>query len=679
MLANIEDISTNFNKEQIEAIKSINGYVFNSAPPGSGKTFVLENRILWMAIEHQIPTKNILAITFTNEAANEMKNRITERLHSFNIENNVTATTFHSFAFHVIRNFGTYENKFFTLIDDADKHKIISQMLKDKKLDEGNKELNAKLTKEYSNMISGFKSNGYTLKELFESLKANKEELDLYANDKDLAESKGYTKLDIQELIEIQNYKVKEYEIYQLYEESKKAYAIDRKNARLYDFDDLMLHLKMILSRKDIRKKISKLYTYILCDESQDIDKVQRDILLLLSKDNGNLFCIFDDDQSIYSFRHADPELILSLPEKVTNSKSIVLKENFRSTRNIIEAANYIINNNSFRIPKWMTTNNPDGELVTYKGLPSKEAEAEFVCNTINKLMEEYKFDYSDFAVLYRNNALNKTIEQRLLKYSIPYKINRNISFFQRKEIKDILAYLEVIINKSPFYLDRIYKVPARGLGDKTYLDLKTKAINCGMNIFEIMEADTKTSVKDFYNLITELQEMLEKSNFNQLIDCILEKTKYIELEFNEKEREQRLDNINYLKNMFHELESLFNDKQEILVQIKILSGDDEERRANNKVSLMTIHSSKGKGFKVVFIIGCEDGIIPSFGAISDVDYEEERRLFYVAMTRAKLFCFMTRSQYRIDFEGNFKPTKLSPFIKEIPENLINFDEDLIF
>ena len=677
MLADIKDINKGFNEEQIEAVKSINGYVFNSAPPGSGKTFVLENRILWMAVEHQIPTRNILAITFTNEAASEMRTRISDRLKEFDIENNVTATTFHSFAYKMIRNFGKGTvARYFTLIDDTDKHKIIGQMIKDKKLDEGSKELNRSLIKQYSELISSYKSKGFTPKLLFDELKKEKEKIDNFLADKELAEKEGFSKLDIQEMIEIQNIKVSEYDIYRTYEQYKLSYAKENKGV-LYDFDDLMLNLKLMLLRPDIRKKISKLYTYVLCDESQDIDEVQRDILLLLSKDNGNLFCIFDDDQSIYSFRNADPNLILSLPKMVSNPKEIVLTENFRSTKNIIEAANYVINNNRYRIPKWMKTNNQEGNLIRYTCLPSKEQEADFVCNKIEELMKEYKFDYSDFAVLYRNNDLNKTVEQRLIKRNMPYKINRNISFFQRKEIKDIIAYLEIAINKSTFHLDRIYKVPSRGIGDKTYTTLKDKAINCGMSIFEIISAESGAKIKEFNDLLVELQNMFDKK-FGEIIDFILEKTDYINLEYSESERLSRLGSIENLKNILFELENLFDNKQECLVQLKIISGDDEEGHQENKISLMTIHSSKGKGFKVVFMIGCENGVIPSYSALSDVDIEEERRLFYVGMTRAKLFCFMTRAQYRLGYDGNLKPTTISPFIDEIPDDLLEFDEELI-
>lgn len=678
MLANIDEINKNFNKEQIEAVKSINGYIFNSAPPGSGKTFVLENRILWIAIEHQVPTRNILAITFTNEAASEMRTRISDRLKEFNIENNVTATTFHSFAYKIIRNFGKGKvARYFTLIDDSDKNKIIAQMVKDKKLDEGNKELNRNLVKQYTEIISSFKSKGLTPKMVFDDLKKSKEKIDKYTSNKELIEKDGLNKFDIQDMIEIQNIKVDDYEIYRSYEQYKLDYSKDGKGV-LYDFDDLMINLKLLLSRPDIRKKISKLYTYILCDESQDIDEVQRDILLLLSRDNGNLFCIFDDDQSIYSFRHADPNLILSLPKLVPNPKEIILKENFRSTKNIIEAANYVISNNQFRIPKWMTTNNQEGNLVNYTALPSKEQEAEFVCNKIEELMKEYKFNYSDFAVLYRNNDLNRTVEQKLIKKSIPYKINRNISFFQRKEIKDIIAYLEIAINKSLFHLDRIYKVPSRGIGDKTFLALKEKAVNCGMDIFEILSAETRSKIKEFNELITDLQNSTNKT-FNDLIDYILEKTDYINLEYSEKDRLSRLSSIENLKNILNELENLFDNKQECLVQLKIISGDDEEGNKEDKVSLMTIHSSKGKGFKVVFMIGCENGILPSYSAISDTDIEEERRLFYVGMTRAKLFLFMTRAQYRLGYDGNLKPTFVSQFINEIPDNLLEFDEKSVF
>lgn len=676
MLVDIKDVNDNLNKEQIEAIESINGYVFNSAPPGSGKTYVLENRILWMAVEHQIPTKNILAITFTNEAANEMRDRISKRLSDFNIENNVTALTFHSFAFKIIRNFGKGAiSKYFTLIDENDKHKIISQMIKDSKIDEGNRALNTSLTKDYSNLISSYKSRGVTLKQAVEDIKSNQEKLIKYKNDKELMEKDGLTEIEILDAWELTKVQVENVKIYQKYEEYKAAYS---DKGKLYDFDDLIINLKELLLQRDIRKKISTLYTYVLCDESQDIDEVQREILLLLSKDNGNLFCIFDDDQSIYSFRNADPNLILELPKLVTNPKEIVLKENFRSTKNIINAANYIINNNMYRIPKWMETNNPEGHLVTYKALTSKEKEAEFVCDEIERLRKEYNLEYRDFAILYRNNDLNKTMEHKLLKKNMPYKINRNVSFFQRKEVKDIIAYLEVIINKSPFHLERIYKVPARGFSEKTFTELKTQAQNSGVSIFEAISFSDKPKIKEFNNLLEEFWENSNK-NFDYLVNLILEKTDYLKEEFKPDEIEKRLVTIKFLKSMLSELEKLFGTKEEALIQLKIYSSDDNEIDKENKISLMTIHSSKGKGFKCVFVIGCEDGILPSFNAVSDIQYEEERRLMYVAITRAKLFCYLTRSEYRLDYNGNLKKTKISPFIDEIPPELLDFDENSIF
>ena len=681
MLASINDINKGFNKEQIEAVKEINGYIFNSAPPGSGKTFVLENRILWMAVEHQIPTRNILALTFTNEAAKEMRDRISDRLEEFNIENNVTALTFHSFAHKIIRTFGnSIIPRYFTLLDDTDRLKIISSIIKKQNKDDDNTEMNRNLTKEYSEIISSFKSKGITVNELFKKLKESKEQLDKYEQDNNLLIEDGYELEDLNSLRMEHNIKVDKYSVYREYEVAKKEFSKDKKSPMLYDFDDLMINLKLLLTITSIRKKISEMYVYILCDESQDIDEVQRDILLLLSKDNGNLFCIFDDDQSIYSFRNADPNLILSLPELVKNPKQITLSENFRSTRNIIEAANHLISNNRFRIPKWMTTNNQDGEKVCYKCLQSKEAEANFICEQIKYLMEEYKFDYKDFGILYRNNDLNKVVEQKLLKNKIPYRINRNISFFQRKEIKDILAYLEVAINDNTFYLDRIYKVPTRGIGEKTYLELKNKAVNCGMSIFEVLESETKSKLKDFSDLLTGLRNNSNKP-FSVLIDLILELTDYYKKEFKESEIETRKNSIELLKIMLSDLEKLFdNDKKESLIQLKILSGDDEDGDyKNDKVNLMTIHSSKGKGFKVVFVIGCEQNIIPSFAAQTEQEIEEERRLFYVAITRAKLFCYLTRSKYRLDRNNNLKETEISQFVEEIPDEYLSFDEDEIF
>lgn len=676
MLFKIEDIGDSFNEEQKKAIQEINGYVFNSAPPGSGKTFVLENRILWMATEHQIPTRKILAITFTNEAANEMKERISNRLKKFNIENEVTACTFHSFAFKTIRVYGKNN---FILLDEDDKNKIISAMIKYNKLDEGNRGINRSLTREYGTLISKFKSKGITVDMAIKTLRERKEEIETFKNDLSLLEKNDMTEIDLKEMILIQNEELKDVEIYRAYENYKNSYQNSKGyKIKLYDFDDLILNLKTLLLNSDIRKKISDTYTYILCDETQDIDPVQRDILLLLSKNNGNLFCIFDDDQSIYSFRNADPGLILDMPDLVPNPKSITLTENFRSTQNIINASNYIIKNNIFRISKWMMTNNQVGHKVKYTALNSKEAEAEYVCEAIEKLRKEYNFDYKDFAILYRINDLNRIIEQRLLKHTIPYKINRNISFFNRKEIKDIMAYLEVIINNSSFHLERIYKVPSRGFSEKTFTEFKELASKIGVSIFDVIASSDKPKIQEFNALLQEFKDNYEKQ-FSELIDLILEKTNYLHKEFTDQEKESRLSTIGHLKNLLNEIYGTCNSKEETLVQLKILYGSDDETLDNeNKVSLMTIHSSKGKGFKVVFVIGCEEGIIPSYNAVSDVDIEEERRLMYVAITRAKLFCFLTRSQYRLDFNNNLHQTEISRFINEIPEEYIDFDETMI-
>lgn len=676
MLFKIEDIGDSFNEEQKKAIQEINGYVFNSAPPGSGKTFVLENRILWMATEHQIPTRKILAITFTNEAANEMKERISNRLKKFNIENEVTACTFHSFAFKTIRIYGKNN---FILLDEDDKNKIISAMIKYNKLDEGNRGINRSLTREYGTLISKFKSKGITVDMAIKTLQERKKEIETFKSDLSLLEKNDMTEIDLKEMILIQNEELKDVEIYRTYENYKNSYQNSKGyKIKLYDFDDLILNLKTLLLNSDIRKKISDTYTYILCDETQDIDPVQRDILLLLSKNNGNLFCIFDDDQSIYSFRNADPGLILDMPDLVPNPKSITLTENFRSTQNIINASNYIIKNNIFRISKWMMTNNQVGNKVKYTALNSKEAEAEYVCETIEKLRKEYNFDYKDFAILYRINDLNRIIEQRLLKHTIPYKINRNISFFNRKEIKDIMAYLEVIINNSSFHLERIYKVPSRGFSEKTFTEFKELASKIGVSIFDVIASSDKPKIQEFNALLQEFKDNYEKQ-FSELIDLILEKTNYLHKEFTDQEKESRLSTIGHLKNLLNEIYGTCNSKEETLVQLKILYGSDDETLDNeNKVSLMTIHSSKGKGFKVVFVIGCEEGIIPSYNAVSDVDIEEERRLMYVAITRAKLFCFLTRSQYRLDFNNNLHQTEISRFINEIPEEYIDFDETMI-
>lgn len=658
----------NFNIEQEEAVRSVAGTFMVAAPPGSGKTFVLQKRVLYMILKYQIHSENILAITFTNEAASEMRDRISAELSNFNIENEATISTFHSFALKMLKQYGEQAGfgRKFSLIDEDDKNKIIREVLL--KLEIPKEQLNVKGA---IASISKFKSSGIHCDEVEKTILERKEKILQYMEDEELLEKDGYDKFDLEELKEDLNEKISSYQIYKLYEFKK-----DTMN--LYDFDDLIIRLRDMLKKRRIRKLITKRYLYVLCDEAQDVDPVQEEVLRLLTKNSGNLFCIYDDDQSIYGFRNADPNLIMNIDKKIQNSKLITLKENFRSTDNIIQASNHLINNNKYRIKKWMRTNNEIGEKVSYNCLQSKEAEADFVCSKIEELRAKFGFSYRDFAILYRNNDLNKTIEQKLISHEIPYQINKNISFFQRKEIKDMLAYLEFIVNSSDFHLERIINVPKRGVGEKALRDFKELSFQAGVPMFAILKTSTREQIKDFCEIVNQSRDMLTNNNksLSDVIDFIMEETKYSE-HIPEDEVFTRVQNIERLQQILNRLSEEYKDHEELLYQIKLMSDDDNSLNefSEGKVNLMTMHSSKGRGFNVVFVIGCEQGIIPSFTAYESEQVEEERRIMYVAMTRAKKLCFISRAKYRVNINGGMTETKLSQFVYEIPEDLIEWNE----
>lgn len=659
-----------FNAEQKEAVESVFGTFMVAAPPGSGKTFVLQKRILFMALKHHIDTRKILAITFTNEAAKEMERRISAELKRFNIENNATISTFHSFALKMLKK---YRKEKFTLITEDDQLKIIKKILL--KLEVNKEDL---IPKEALKMISDLKSRGKHWYDVNQELETQKAEISKYIANPELAEKDG---IDQHEIIFMKgefNKKITELQIYAQYEAFK--------GDKLYDFDDLILGLRDILKNNKIRKAISEEFKFILVDETQDIDPLQEEIIRLLVDFGGDLFCIYDDDQSIYGFRNADPSLVMNLDRKIKGTKVITLKENFRSTDSIIQASNHVIKNNRMRIKKWMKTNNEEGEKVAYKCLQSKEAEAEFICDKIEELREIHGYTYKDFAVLYRNNELNKVVEQKMLAREIPHKINKTISFFERIEIKDMLGYLNFIVSTpgpdSDFLLEKIINVPKRGVGEKALIEYRRAAFNVPSDTYTYIRRsqNMRAEIVEFCDIIDEARIMLkEEKTLVEIMNFILDKTNYFEKNFKEEERETRKQNVERLEEILNRLTEEYETPEEILCQL-VLNQSDEPNCVEGKVSLMTMHASKGRGFNVVFIIGCEQGIIPSYNCLNDYNLlEEERRIMYVAMTRAKKHCFISRAKFRLNqTAGGVRETKLSQFVNEIPDELIEWDQDEI-
>lgn len=654
------------NEEQKEAIESVFGTFVVCGPSGSGKTFVLQKRILFMALKHHIDTRKILAITFTNEAAKEMEGRISAELKRFNIENNATISTFHSFALKMLKK---YRKEKFTLITEDDQLKIIKKILL--KLEVNKEDL---IPKEALKMISDLKSRGKHWYDVNKELETQKAEISKYIANPELAEKDGIGLYEIKFMKNEFNKKITELQIYALYEALK--------GDKLYDFDDLILGLRDILKNNKIKKTISQEFKFILVDECQDIDPMQEEIIRLLVDFGGDLFCIYDDDQSIYGFRNADPNLVMNLDRKIKGSKVIILKENFRSTNNIIQASKHVIKNNRMRIKKLMQTNNEEGEKVTYKCLQSKEAEAEFICDKIEELRETHGYTYKDFAVLYRNNELNKVVEQKMLAREIPYKINKTISFFQRDEIKNIMAYLNFIVEGTDFHLEKIINVPKRGVGEKAFTEYKRTAISVPSDTYTYIRRsqNMRAEIVEFCDIIDEARIMLKKEKtLAEIMNFVLEKTDYIKKDFKEEEREDIRQNTKKLEEILNKFAEKYENPKEILYQI-ILNQSEEQNYGEDKVRLMTMHASKGIEFNVVFIIGCEQGIIPSYNCLNDFDLlEEERRIMYVAMTRAKKHCFISRAKFRLNQTvGGVRETKLSQFVNEIPDDLIEWDQDEI-
>ena len=655
------------NLEQVEAVNSVNGIYMVAAPPGSGKTFVLQKRVTWMIVNFGIPSRNILALTFTNEAAGEMRDRIGSELAKVDIENETTVTTFHSFALKMIRMYGASAgfSRKFSLIDDTEKLKIVREVLLVLEIPETMMDAKGAIS-----IISDFKSSGQNVDVVEAELKKRKARIDSYIENPEIMKEDGYLEEDLEDLQAVFLDKAACFKIYKFYEYKKALNS-------LYDFDDLILKLRDLLKKPLIRKRISKMYTHILCDETQDVDPVQEEILRLLARRNGNLFCIYDDDQAIYGFRNADPRLITSIGERVKVDNLIKLKENFRSTDNIIQAANNVINNNIYRVKKWMKTSNEEGDLIEYHSLQSKEAEAQWICDKIIELKDTKGYKYKDFAILYRNNELNKTVEQKLITNEIPYQINRTVSFFQRKEIKDMLAYLEFLVSGSDFYLERIINTPKRGIGEKSFKDFKEKSQQAGVRIEDILSISTREPIVEFCNLIKVCKRMIEDGNsLSKVMAYIIKETKYVE-SLKDDEQLKRAENLSRLEETLNKLHEDYPEPEDLLIQLKLMSEDDSDlgELSDGKINLMTMHASKGRGYEVVFVIGCEEGTIPSRSAFEVEQIEEERRIMYVAITRAKKHCYLTRSKFRVGYNGTMKATVPSPFLYEIPKELIAWND----
>lgn len=628
------------NKEQREAVLHREGPLLIFAGAGSGKTRVLTYRIAYLIEEVGVYPSSILAITFTNKAANEMKDRVMSLLKT---PQDMWISTFHSACARILRiesEFLEGYKKNFIIVDGYDQQKLMKDCLK---------ELN-------------YNEKNFPPREMISTISKAK---DLLEDPVKFAERYG------------SDFRLKKKsDIYTLYQNKLRA-----NNAM--DFDDILFNtVKLLNNNENILRKYQQKFNYIMVDEYQDTNNCQYKLINLLAKEHGNLCVVGDDDQSIYEWRGADIRNILNFEKDFPNAKVIKLEQNYRSTQRILNAANSVIRNNYGRKSKRLWTERTEGTPIIYfKGGDERE-EASFIMGEINNSLGVRSLN--DFAVLYRTNAQSRIFEELCIANSVPYKIVGAHRFYDRKEIKDVIAYLRVIQDpEGDMSLQRIINIPKRGLGKATLEALEGYSRENNDSLYgALLSVDdvkgvgkrAKGKIKEFVGLMTELMTMAENESISVIIKEVIEKSGYLEeLEKGNEEDKGRAENIKELLSAAIEFEDKNEDKSltAFLESLALMSDIDGLDEAREGITLMTLHSAKGLEFPVVFISGMEEGLFPSMRAIlEDNRLEEERRLMYVGITRAQQELYLT-SAFKRTLYGNTSYTMESRFLKEIPDDLV--------
>ena len=614
-------------ERQKEAVMHKEGPCLVLAGAGSGKTRVLTERIVNL-INSGVRPQNILAITFTNKAAREMRERVSRSIGSD--ADKIFIGTFHSFGLKVLRenaNVLGYTNNI-TILDRDDVNSLIKKFLKEMNLSSENYPI-----KYILNKISFAKNEGLSPEE--------------------------YSKFMTSPLDQV---------VIKIY----KKYVSMLKRNNSVDFDDLLiLPVKIFKKSDEVLDKYQEHYQYILVDEYQDTNMVQYELCKLLASKYLNLFVVGDMDQSIYSFRFANYMNVMNFEKDYPMAKTVLLDENYRSTNNILKAANDVIKNNKERKEKNLWSNNGDGDKIKYIRCENELEEARTVINEVRKLISNGEKP-KEIAVLYRTNGQSRVIEEAFLKENIPFRIVGSYFFYNRKEIKDLIAYLHLIYNTNDdVSLERVINVPKRGIGLKTLERLRTES-----NISDVSMFETISSGKElgFKNLILDLKEESKNTNLSGLVDLILDKTGMrSELEESDTlESQIRLENLEEFKSitLSFEEKGIYN-LEEFLENISLVSDMREYKEVEDGVSLMTLHSAKGLEFNDVFLVGLEEGIFPHMRSMeSESELEEERRLCYVGITRAKKHLYLLNTRHRTLF-GKSSSNIPSRFIGEISSDLI--------
>ncbi|MBE5741393.1 MAG: hypothetical protein E7351_02575 [Clostridiales bacterium] len=624
------DYKTLLNKEQYDAVVTTDGPVLVSAGAGSGKTRLLTYRIAYLITECGVPAQKILAITFTNKAAGEMKDRIVKIAPNGDM---VTVCTFHSFCARMLRSYASFipgykEN--FTIFSDTDTAKIYKDLFKRFEIDDETTKCN------FKHNLSTIKNENMSLDEFSK----------IYSYDKDIDVFKKFFI----------------------------AYDEELKKNNAMDFDDLLINFyKLITTNADILESIQNRYHYFSVDEFQDTNKLQYDIVKLLASKTRNILIVGDEDQSIYGWRGANIDNIFNFTKDFPDAKVFKLEQNYRSTKKILEHANKIIKNNQSRLDKVLFTENDEGTDVTYYQAQNETDEADYVVRNIIT-MHNHGVPYNEMAILMRLNSLSLEFEKKLLAYNIPHIMYNGFKFFERQEIKNVLAYLTAIVNPDDnISFQRIINFPKRGIGETSIEKLNEIALRNRINLKEvvlhyedeILPKALKDKLKGLKEILLNLQEKMTEYGMSEFFTYMLDETQILN-SFDitdEKEKERRL-NIDSLTKDIIEYEKLNPDATivDYLESVTLSSAMDSDD--GKGVVIATVHGAKGLEFDTVFVVGCEEKIFP-ISRENNTELEEERRLMYVAVTRAKKDLFMTSASSRFMYGKRDYPVK-SRFIREL-------------
>ena len=635
----MQDLLEGLNDKQYEAVINYEGPSLVIAGAGSGKTKVLTHKIAYLIQEKSIKPWNILAITFTNKAANEMKERVENLIGE--VARDMWIGTFHSICVRILRRYIDrigYETSF-VIFDTGDGRAMIKNCLKDLNIDD----------KMFTDRI---------VQSEISNAKNEMLEPSTY-----LAHAQGDFR------------KEKIANVYTLYQKRLKE-----NNA--LDFDDIInFTIKILTENPDVLEYYSEKFKYILVDEYQDTNKAQFMLISLLAGRYGNITVVGDNDQGLYSFRGADISNILNFEKDFPGTKIIKLEQNYRCTGSILNVANSVIKNNETKYEKKLWTKNEKGKLPTVHRAEDEYDEARYIVEQINHLKREEYYKFKDFAILYRMNTQSRAIEEILVRENIPYKIVGGLKFYERKEIKDIIAYLRLIHNTNDnLSLIRIINEPKRGIGKTSLENVQKLAEQMGISMYEIIKNAEQYGLnrvylnsREFIQVIEELRGLEEKIEISELIKETLNKTGYtkaLELE-NTVEAENRIENLEEFLTVAIEFEEQVADATlgNFLESITLSSDIDNLEEEQDSITLMTLHSAKGLEFPVVFLVGMEEGIFPGYKSIGEPkELEEERRLCYVGITRAKNELFLTCAKRRTIF-GSTNCNQISRFVEEIPND----------